>query len=437
MVFKHKVIIIGNTLLLVFLIVTSQIIVPVFAQENIANELSKENEQYVVDNIIVRGERYSVVTYDNGEVLLLDDVSILITSTSTLNDVFGVKSFRELFNQNNLTSNNIATIYNSIDIIHTNAKFINEIMAWLTLVAGMLGIISIVVGGIAIPLTLMIGAVKIATNYIGNNIKIPRATISDLLSTIEKTEGIEAEPLLFEQTLNKVDETKTQLTELNNELILDITGIENLAYYNAIYLIGDAIELVAEDQALDLFEYGYHIETSQKHLENTLVWLNTLNTENIKQLATTKTNDYTQMHNQRIETRTTEYRSFLTTTQSLLTEKRNNLNTASQQGYQTTEAYRVLSATETKIDNAKEFATEYRFRTAMDMLEESTVSLQQIDSLIVRPEITTTTSTTTSTTTAITTPTVSNDNLYITIVAFLVLIIGYMIYRNRKTSAKQ
>lgn len=397
-----------------------------------AFELSAKNENFVSNDIYVKGERYVIVTYDNDEVLLIDDAGLLVSSTSTLNEVFEVKSFRELFNQSNLTSNNIVPIYDSIDILHSNAKLVNDLMTWLTVAAIILGISSIVVGGIAIPLTVIVSSVKFATNYIVDDIQTPRATISDLLSIIEKTESKNAEPLLFEQSLNKVDETKVQLTEFNNQLILDVTGIGNVAYYNALYFIADAIESVAGDQATDLRRYASIIETSQLQLDNALDWLNTLNTNNIQQSAATKTNNFIQLHKLRIETRSNEYSLVLSSTQNVLTEVRNNLNIASQKGYQTTEAYRVLSMTEPQIDTAKALANEYMFRTAMNMLEESTTSLQQIDSLIVRPEATTTTSSATS----ITTNTESNDYLYIFIVAILVLIIAYMIYHIRKPSRK-
>ncbi|MBI4258108.1 MAG: hypothetical protein HY619_04060 [Thaumarchaeota archaeon] len=369
-------------LLTLCLVATAQFPLEAFAQRGMASELSSENETWVMHNLVVAGAQYTLVTYSNGDVLLLDGKDGLVTIVSTLEDVYGVKSFKDIFADNGLTSTNVQKISESLDSLHSNAKLVNDIMTWVAIAAAAAGIASIFVGGVAIPIAIVVGAVKFSTHYIVENTERPKATASELRNLLAELERGNAKFQDYKQALVLASKLRSQLKDLNSQLILQVTGFGNLAYYKALYSIADVVSGVAGEQAKNLRQYGSAIEKSQSELEAALGWLDKLDTESIQQAATIQTNNYMKLQASRIESRKRVYESLFSQTQSLLVDARNKVNTASQKGLNALGAYSILSQAESKMDDAKNRGVRFEYRSAIALLTETSKSSQQIDSTL-------------------------------------------------------
>ncbi len=365
---------------LLSLLVTTQFPLQSFAQAGVAYELSAEKETWVTENLSASGVGYTMVTYPNGEVIILDMKGELVTTKSTLEEVYGIKSFKILFAKNNLTSTEVGKIKEALDSLNTNAKLVNDIMTIVTIAAAAAGIASIFVGGVAIPIALVVGAVKVTTQYVVENTEKPKSTSVELVNLLTRLEGGNMVLADYKQALTLAVKLREQIKDLNSKLILQVTGLGSIAYHKALSTIADTIS------NQDLKKYAASVEKSQTELDNSLKWLDRLDVDNIKQLAITQTNEYMRLQTARIESRKKLYESTLNSAQGLIAGVKQDLTVASRSGIDASVPLRLLSEIEPKIKDARNHATNYEYRSAMDLLAEATSSLHQIEVMLKQGE---------------------------------------------------
>jgi len=354
------------------------------AQRDMGYELSSINETYKhLDSLTVYGKPYQIISYQNDEVILLDNQGNLVLDTLTLQEVYKVKGFKDLFVQNGITTSQYTTIYSSLNTLYTNAKSVDDLMTWITIAAGILGVASIFVGGIAIPIATVVGAVKVATIFIKDNIQQPLNTAYNLHRKMgELIEDSVSQDYI--EILSLSVQLREELDDLSNQLILKIDGFGNVAYYEALYKIADALEFLSSENANNLRNYAFDIEISQNNLETSLTWLKSLNTNSIIANADSKTNNYISLQNSRINSRITDFENELNNVNVQIFNAQANITYYASQGADISIPNSFITQANLKIELAENYASRHEYRTAKNyLMEASNLSDKAIETVLV------------------------------------------------------
>jgi len=350
------------------------------AQSGMAYELAGDGETYASEYIYVSGIRYKMVNYQRGGQdtgsIVLDGSGNLVTDSSQLNEIYGIKAYQELFLQNGVTTTKYYAIHSTLSDLYTSTKNVEDVMIWLSVVATVLGIASILIGGEAIPIAVIVGTVTYATHYIAENIQTPLNTASELRTKMSNIGSGYGSTSDYEEILMLNDQLRNELEDINNQFILDVAGFGKTTMCSAINGIADGIDWVASDTADDLRNWASNIEQEQKELDETLTWLGTIQSSYVIQSATNLMNDYVSNQNSRITTRQSEFNTKLNNIQMEISSVTSEVNGYGFQGADITVASSLLSQANSKTESAQNILTQYKFRTASSTLDEA-LSLAQ------------------------------------------------------------
>ena len=359
--------------------------ITVYGQLNIEDELSLDNESYsLLETLTVNGNSYQIISYQNGDVILIDGQDNLVLDTSTLEEVFTVKGFKDTFIQNGITYSRFESVYLALSNMYDNAELANNLMSWITLGAVIVGVSSIVVGGIALPLIAIVGAVKFATSYIVDNIQYPLNTADNLLESLEDLNQGSVSSEDYFDILSLNEQITDELSDLNSQLLMNIVGFGNVAYYEALYKIANVLEVLSSDNANNLRSQASSIEISQTELEQTLIWLETLNTNSIISEAGSKSDNYISLQNNRIESIKSDFENELNKYNNQLVAAQSEISNQVAKGADISLSNSIIIQADAKITIAENHASEYEYRTATAYLVDASILLQQArDSAIV------------------------------------------------------
>ena len=372
-----------STIFFLLVLTSTTVLTPamVFAQGEMDFELSGVDETYVtLDSIMVSGASYDIISYQNGDVVLLNGQGELVLDSLLLNEVFTVKSYKDLFTQNGITNSKFNTVSSALNTLHSNAELVSDVMTWLAIGATLLGIGSLLIGGVAIPFAAIVDAVAFVTSYVTNNLQTPLSTANLLQQEMNSLAGADSSSSKYSSILSMSVQLRDELSDLNNKLILSISGYGNIAYYEALYTIADAIEGLSSDYARDLRNQAFNIETSQKTLESSLDWLESLNVDVITSNSNSQANTYSSSQKSRLASRLTNYQSELNAVNIQIENAEDDVVNRASQGADISVSNSFIIQTSSKIEIAENHASRYEYRTALLSLgEASSLSQKAID----------------------------------------------------------
>ncbi len=320
---------------------------------------------------------YEIIQYQNGETVVQDSGGVLVTSTSVLTEVFGIRSYQELFVQYEIMSAKYGTIHSALTTLQSNVKLLRNVWGLVTLIMGILGIASIVVGGVAIPLSVLTGIVAVATQFILNNIESPLNTVSTIRMKIDAFAGVSISTANYKEILSLTRQLRTELTDLKNHLILKATEGVSVAYYRALYIIADLISRVNADLGSKIRGYASEIEQSQQQIESSLQWLESFDEQPINQQAAAKTGTYMSLQHARLTSKQKDFDNSLDSLRSQLSEAQSQISTVANQGADVSYANSVIAQANGMLQTAQTQVLSYLFRTATSTLDSAQTLIQK------------------------------------------------------------
>ena len=218
----------------VFLVSLMLFLMPitVSAQSGLEYELSSDDETYTSEYVQVSGIRYQIVNYQRGEKdtgsIVLDTSGNLVTGSSQLNEIYGVRAYQEVFSQNGITSNKYRTINSELTELSNNLNDLKpflEGIRWLVVVGS--GIATIEVAGLGdIPTYLIFDYAIDAVDASTDGINFPVSTSLQLKTDMEHIEAGMGSVFGYQNVLTINDRLKVELNETISDLTLDIWGTD-------------------------------------------------------------------------------------------------------------------------------------------------------------------------------------------------------------------
>jgi len=357
---------------LILLVLTGSFSLPVMAQSDMSYELSTENETYsILDTLAVNEVTYRLIVYQNGEVILLDNDGGLVLNTDLMKEVYGVKSFKDLFMQKGIIKAKYENAYSILDNLYANAKLVDNMMTWIAIAATLLGVSSILIGGAAIPVMVIVDAVKFATTYMTNNIQQPLNTAYELKSKMIELDSGRLSTSGYREVLSLSVDLRNQLNDLNNQLILTVVGYGSVVYYEALYMIADLVEVLSQDNANSLKKYASEIEESQEMLQAVLNWLKTLDIDTVTQSALSQIDGYVSLQNSRISSRKKDFQTTKEDVQETLSSAQKEISDYAAKGADVSIPNLLITEANSRIQTGETYLLRYEIRTGKQILMEA------------------------------------------------------------------
>ncbi len=373
---RRNIITILSTIIVIFLIFGSCI-----SQSLVVREIAYAQETYrFEDSINVQGIKYDIYGIYSGSSFqlyaVLDSYGNIKSDQTILQSIFYTKELHDKFSDVGFFDH-YETIYDVLKSIQTTSKSAKDTMTWVTVATWFLNL----VGAVYPPaLAVSVPAATIAT-YITNG-------LNTLVTTLESTSGSfgtvsqirthistitsgQASATNYEEILRLNSDLKTQIEDVKNDMILNIVGYGNLAIGEGLKSIGSAIKPHKDDWGTKLESYGANMTKAFKDLDDEINWLKKIDETQIKNDATTFSQNQINSFNSRITQRNQEINNKKDSVSSSILNVRTIINSTSSQGADVSKSYQILSSAETSVNNAVELKGEFKFNSAIAKLDDA------------------------------------------------------------------
>ncbi|MEM3886518.1 MAG: hypothetical protein QXO82_05620 [Candidatus Methanomethylicia archaeon] len=354
----------------IFIILLLLLKTPYILAYSIPDELSFGNEQYsLTDSIKYNNKVYQIITYQNGDTIVLDASESLVTNPNILNDVYLIRGYKIIFLKYGIEKSKFSIISEAINSYYDSLEILKN--PALPILATFIGTISLpIIGTISLPV--IVGVLSTLAENLRNGAKIPKSTVDRILENFVIIERGDASPKTYEEIL--------QLSMLLRNQLNDWSGQFMILGYNVwgslgdiLYKIGDAGSNfpIVGNIAKDIKNAGSRMMESQKILTSSINWLSTLQVEQIKSDANTLANTMINSQEQRIKKLQEDFNSLSTVVYNDLAQAQTQINNAALQGADVTAANLLLQQASLKLEQAKSQVNNYYFKTAKSTLNDT------------------------------------------------------------------